>query len=239
MSAEVPRLVSARARPHVQVAESALASEDPTGGAPLWDRSRAVAALDPELSSPVRLGAGVVVWLLGVAGVASLAAAAWHGQPLALRLLLLVVGPGLLVGAALLGRVVVGAGRRVVAAYSWWQVLPRLVAEREGTTTDWGASDLENAIETRAWILHPRRFLLGALAAGAFLAPLVLLDIATSRHSARHWPEDQTLSLTVAVLGGLAVSWRAGCALFRTLSRAASAQGRKDPVTRRLLGRKR
>ena len=233
------RLISPAALPHVVRAESALASDDPTGGAPLWDRSRAIATLDPELSSPVRLGAGLVAWLLGVGGVAGLAAAAWHGHPLVLTLLLLVAGLGCLVGAVLVGRQVVDAGRRVVAAYSWWQVLPRLVADREGTATDWGASEVENAVETRAWILHPRRFVLGALAAGAFLAPLVLLDTATSRHSTHHWPEDQTLSLTVAVLGGLAVSWRAGCALFRTLSRAAGAQGQKDPVTRRLLGRDR
>jgi hypothetical protein len=231
--------VSAEAWPHVQGAEQA--TEAHAAGAltapPLWERSRATKALDAELSSPQRLGAGVGCWLLGVAGVAALAAAAWHGSPAALRVVALVAGTALVVGAFVASRPVVAAGRRVVSAFCWWQLLPRLVADQDGGAADWGTGGVERAVDTRAWYLHPRRLALVGLMAGAFLAPLALLRIATSDYSARPWPEDQSLSLTVAVLGGIVVSWYAGGALFRSMSRAGSAQGQKDPVTQRLLGR--
>lgn len=216
-----PALVSEQAWPHVQTAEQ------PDAAPPLWERNRAIKALDAELAAIPRLGAGLGCWLLGLAGVAGLATAAWHGGPVVLRVLALVVGLALLTAAYVAGRRVIGLGRRVVAAFCWWQLL-----------SDGDASGVERAVDTRAWYLHPRRFLTAGLATVAFLAPLVFLDQATSRYSSSTWPEDQTLSLTVAVLGGIVVSWRTGAALFASMSRAGSAQGHKDPVTQRILGRR-
>lgn len=238
-----PSTVSSEAWELVLVSEAAQVA-DPSGlGVHLMRRPRALRCLDPELTSGRRLGQGALAWVTGVAAGAGLTASAWSGAAPALRIGGLVLGVALAVGAVMLGLRVRAAGRRVVDAFCWWSVLPRLVAHAEGRTTDWavggGTSGVEAAVEARTWYLHPRRYLAAGLAALGGLAPLILLRLVTDAEGrfADVWPADQDAALFVAFVGLAVPSWYAAAALFRTTSRAGSAQAQKDPVTPRLLRR--
>lgn len=242
MTASIP-LVSPDARDAITRARSGRASAPAHLGAHLPERARALRVLDAELVAPRRLAAGAAAWAGGVAAGSGGVLAAWEGLPSAARIAGAVLGVVLALGAVRLGRQVRTVGRAVVDAFCWWSVLPRLVAHAEGRATDWtpggGTSGVEAAVEARTWYLHPRRYLAAGLAALGGLAPLILLRLVTDAEGrfADVWPDDQDAALLVAFVGLAVPSWYAAAALFRTTSRAGSAQAQKDPVTQRLLRR--
>jgi hypothetical protein len=225
-------LIGPAAREHVDQASREVTEEDVQV---LWSRKRAVDALDAEMASPLRLLAGTGAWLAALAGVAGLTLAAWHDASVVLRAGGLVLGVALLAVGVVLGRTVARAGARVVDAFCWWT---RLVDRFPTATGDDNHAAVE-AVAVRAWYLHPRRMVRAGAAALAFLSPFALLSLATqpSRRWDGTWPADETLALTVAVLGVGAAGWYAGIAVFRGIARAGSAQARHDPSTRALTGR--
>lgn len=221
-------LISDTARPLVEQAEQPTAAP---AEAPGWERDRAVRVLDAEMASVRRLLAGAGAWLLACAGGAALVVAAWHGLPVGARAASLVAGALLLLLAASAARMVVREADRVVGAYAWWT---RAGDDRGGD--GW----LVDAVEARAWYVHPRRLVRATLASLALLAPLVFLMAATNEEVRwdRTWPADQSLALGVAFAALALPSWYAALVLARGMARAGSAQGARDPLTRALLRRR-
>lgn len=167
--------------------------------------------------------------------MAGLTLAAWHDASVVLRAGGLALGIALLAMGVVLGRTVARAGAWVVDAFCWWT---RLVDRFPTATGDDDHAAVE-AVAVRAWYLHPRRMVRAGAAALAFLSPFALLSLAAqpSRRWDGTWPADETLALTVAVLGVGAAGWYAGIAIFRGIARAGSARARHDPSTRALFGR--
>jgi hypothetical protein len=50
------------------------------------------------------------------------------------------------------------------------------------------------------------------------------------------WPADQTLALTVGFVAMAVPSWYAGSAVFVGMSRTASANGKRDPISQVVFG---
>ncbi|GAA4118079.1 hypothetical protein GCM10022215_19260 [Nocardioides fonticola] len=237
---DAPRLSSAVAWEFVIISEGARHGDPMLLGGHLMQRARAISVLDAELVQPRRLAVALLAWVMAIGAAALLTVVAWEGVALPVRIVALVGGSGLLAIAAVLARRVRYIGRRVVEAYCWWSVLPRLIAGAEGTAESWGGSAVRNAVEARAWYVHPRRYLSAALAAAGLLAPLILVRLATAERTTSEvlWPPVQGQALAVAFVGVALPSWYAAGALFRDMSRAGSAQAQKDPVTRRFLHRR-
>ena len=241
MSRYAPWLVGAEARPYVEEDLGAVPLEEQANRT--VQRARAVRVLGRECTSAARAAAGAGAWLVGLAGVAALSYAAWHGGSTGLRLVSAVVGALAVVASVVLGRQVWQAGRRVVDAFCWWTLLPERLPRGGAGVDDWRANPVGDAVEARIFMLQGGRMVRVGLAVVAFLAPLAFLQQATqgSPRMPETWPSDQTAALLVAVLGSLVISWGAGALTFGGQVRANSAHARRDPVSgwikRRLGGR--
>jgi hypothetical protein len=196
----------------------------------LWERERNLKVLDAECGSPVRLLAGVGAWALGLLGAAGLVLAAWSGISIGWRILGLAAGGVLLAAAVLLGRQVWEAGRRVVDAFVWWQLLPTRVSG--GLPPQLRSSGLEDAVAARIFMLQGARMVRTIAAALAFLAPLAFLLFATedSPRFDALWPAGRGGELLLAMLLVLAVSWTAAAITFGGQLRANWAHSQRDPV---------
>jgi hypothetical protein len=203
----------------------------------VWERERNLEALNRECGNLPRLLAGIGAWALAVLGAAGLVLAAWSGTPAVLRVLGLVAGVAVLGVACWLGLAVWRAGRAVVDAYAWWELLPTRL--RDGLPPQLDRGPLANAVETRTFMLQGARMVRTGAAALAFLGPFLFLLFATedSPRFDAFWPSDQGAALLVAVLGLIAVSWTAGVILFGGQWKANLAHSRRDPVQTWILGR--
>lgn len=216
-------LVSPRARELVLGAST----DDPQVA--VWRRERNLSVLERECGSVRRLAAGIGAWACGVLGVGSMSLSVWHGVSGIVRVLALGAGVAALLLAALLGRRVWQAGRAVVDAYVWWELLPQRLP---GGPPPSSGEALTAAVETRTFMLRGPRLLRTGLASLAFLAPFVLLLFAT-QDSPRFdalWPADQDAALLVAVIGAAVASWSAGVVVFGGQFRANLAHSQRDPV---------
>ena len=126
-------LIGEKAREFVDRDYDAIAPED----LPLWERPKALKVLGRECDSFVRLGAGLTAWIVGAAGGAALAAVVWSGASIWVRGIALIVAIPLLLGGALLGRMVWQEGRRVVDAFCWWTLLPQRMPAGGSGVEDW------------------------------------------------------------------------------------------------------
>lgn len=200
----------------------------------LWERERNLKVLDAECGSPARLLAGIGAWVIGLLGVAGVVLAAWSGIGIGWRVLGLVVGAVLLGLAGWIGRQVWAAGRGVVDAFVWWQLLPTRVSG--GLPPPLRSSDLEDAVAARIFMLQGARMVRTAAAALAFLFPFGFLLFATedSPRFDALWPSGRGGELLVAVLLGIAVSWTAAAITFGGQLRANWAHSQRDPVQSRI-----
>ena len=232
MSRYATWLVGEEARPYLDEDLAAVPLEEQANRT--IQRSRAIKVLGGESTSALRAAVGTGAWLVGLAGVAALSYAAWHGGSGALRLVSAVVGVAAVAGSVVLGRQVWQAGRRVVDAFCWWTLLPERLPHGGAGVDDWRANPVGDAVEARIFMLQGGRMVRVGLAVVAFLAPLAFLQQATagSPRMPETWPSDQTAALLVAVLGSVAISWLAGVLTFGGQVRANSAHARRDPVSR-------
>lgn len=228
-----PTLISDVTLPYL----NAAAAESVEQSRRLPERRRALQVLGAECDSWVRLGAGLLTWLVGVGGTGGLTLAAWHGAPVALRVLGLMVCLVLLGLAARQGRRIWRAGRQVVDAFCWWTLLPeRLPGGGEGVP-DWGASPMADRLHAQVFIYQGWRPLRILVAVLAFLHPLALLSTATtaSPRFDAFWPAGQGGALAVAVLLLIAIGWTGGVVIMGGQWRANLASSRRDPMQRGIL----
>lgn len=230
------RLIGEEAREFVDRDYDAI----PTDSLPIWERPKALRVLGKECDSFVRLGAGLTAWIVGAAGGAALAAVVWSGAPIWVRGIALIVAIPLLLGGALLGRMVWQEGRRVVDAFCWWTLLPERMPAGGSGVEDWRAAPVRDAVEARVFIFQGWRPLRIVLCAMSFLAPFVFLR-AMQPGSRFHstWQQSQEASITVFVLILAVVGISAGVVTFGGQHRANRAHSERDPIQRRLLRRDR
>ena len=206
----------------------------------MFERNRVLTVLDAECGSLVRLAVGAVAWLLALAGGAGLCAALWHGAAPPLRLLGLVAGALLLLGATVLGARVWRAGRAVVDAFCWWTLLPLRVPD--GSGADWGVSRAYDVVMARVFLFDGRRLPRVVVSALAFLAPFVFLLLATGSgggpdsQATAMWPAGQEAALGVATLVVFVSCWAVGAVVGGGQYRANLAHSRRDPVQAAVLG---
>jgi hypothetical protein len=202
----------------------------------LWQRARAIKVLGTESDSWARLAAGLLAWLAAVAGGAGLAVGAWAGAPVALRVLGPVAGAALLAFGTVLGRRVWRAGRAVVNAFCWWTLLPERLDGGGAGVEGWRASPARDAVEARVFVFQgwrPLRIVLGVL---AFFAPIAWAD--QLDRGGRAFYTGQTAALWVFSLVLAVAGVCAGVVVFGGQVRANRAHSQRDPVQRRLLGRR-
>lgn len=233
------RLVGTDARRWIDRARSA--PRDPQAQVDLvWERQRAVRALERESDSFARLLAGVAAFALWCLALAALAAAVWGGAPGPVRVAGGLLAPVAGALAVLGGLAVWRAGREVVSAYCWWTLLPERLPEGVGVT-GWRDDAVRDAVLARVFVFSGWRPLRIALGAAAALAPAAFVALAVEGGPRYRptWHEGQDTALAVVVIGLVLAGLTTAGVVLGGQTRAAAAHSERDPVWRRLTGRSR
>lgn len=230
-------LIGADARPWVDRARSAPV--DPEAQVDLvWERTRALRALERETDSFARLGAGLAAFTLWCLALAGLGAALWDGAGAGVRvlggLLALVAGGAAVAGGLLVWR----AGRAVVSAYCWWILLPERLPEGVGVS-GWRDDAVRDAVLARVFVFSGWRPLRIGLGAAAALAPAAFVALAVEggpRYTPT-WHVGQDAALTAVVIGLVLGGLTTAAIVLGGQTRAAAAHSERDPSWRRITGR--
>lgn len=205
---------------------------------PIWERPKALKVLAKESDSFLRLGAGLLAWLMVVIGGFGLAVAVAGGAPLWLRAIGIIAAVPLIAGGVLLGHRVWRAGKRVFDAYCWWMLLPESMSQGGAGVEGWRAAPVRDAIQARVFLFEGWRFAKIVVATFAFMCPILFLA-SLDDGAQMDWYAGQTLSLTVFAVALIFASFCAGIAMFGGVFRANRAHSERDPVQRKLLRRDR
>lgn len=206
----------------------------------VWERSRALRALERESDSFLRLGAGLAAFALWCLALAGLAAALWDGAAVGVRVVGGLVAAAAGVAAVLGGLAVWRAGRAVVTAYCWWTLLPERLPEGVAVA-GWRDDAVRDVVLARVFVFSGWRPLRIGLGAAAALAPAAFVALAVEggpRYTPT-WHEGQGAALTAVVVGLVIAGLMTAAVVLGGQFRAAAAHSERDPIWRRITGRSR